>query len=353
MSWAGPILRALALLAAIPATAPGSPPAAASQASMPGIVLDGDRSLGVARQPDGRIGAFDLSDGRILWNGDESFEPLLMAGGRLAVREDDASNPRHFRVTWLDPASGRRVGPASAWIDLPDWASVAPRPGRTFAAAANLSDGALVVRWQAQGWYSGGANPTPRVTDRERRFASGAAIVDPMSGSVEPFGESRELSGKAADAAGANRGHPFGIEPWTLGNRQYLVHVDDKGGRREIFLERRDAATGKGRERWLLGELNDQVVAAPDGRALVVFHPGREKGPACALWRTDEPGPLLEFDCRSAPISGTWLGRSVYLLLRTSGAGTPLRVIRALSVAGGITRFELPVHSPGPLPPPR
>lgn len=353
------ILLALAFLAAFPAfaqppvPAQGSSQAGIQQALMPGLVLDADRSLGIARQPNGNIGAFGLADGRVLWSRQDSFEPLILAGDRLAVREDDVSDPRRFRIAWLDPKTGRLTDPASAWIDLPDWVSVAPRRGRSFAATASLADGRLVVRWRAGGWHSGGANPTSEVVDRERRFARGSALVDPVRGTATPLDATRDVAGKAADAEGANRGLTFGIEPWSVNGREYRIQVDDPGGRHEIFLVRRPSAKRGHEERWLLGTLNDQVVASPDRRALVVFHPAREGRPGCTLWRTEEPGVLRELECASAPISGTWLGSDAYLVLKTIDAGKAIAVVRAIALASGSTRFEKQIHSPAPLPMPR
>jgi hypothetical protein len=277
----------------------------------------------------------------------------MLTGSRLAAREDDALRPHRFRIAWVDPGTGRRAGPASQWIELPGWVSVVPAHGRAFTVTPSLVDGRLHLEWQATGWYSGGARPTPEMADSERRFARGVVIVDPQGGAAESVGEATDLSGKAALAAGSAARTATGVQPWTVGDRKYQVRREEANGRQEIFLERRGPTAADHVDRWLLGALNDQVVAAPDHRALVVFHAGRTGKPTCALWRIDVPGRLLEFACESAPISGTWMGNLAYLLIRVSDGGGVSHRLRAVSIASGSVAFERRIHSPSGLRHPR
>jgi hypothetical protein len=150
-----------------------------------GGVADPDGKVGYFPNTTGGIDTLDLASGKLLWSTQDANRPLLATNDRLYARAQVKDAANQVRVVVLDAKQkGKRLLESKSVV-FPGWVSVGVAYGRSFAATARLADGSLLLAWEARGWYSGGARPTPEVERAARKEASGVARIDLRSGQVE------------------------------------------------------------------------------------------------------------------------------------------------------------------------
>ena len=149
-------------------------------------MADADGAKGFVADDKGGVSALDLESGKVLWESKTAGRPIAVEGGRVLVQTRDPKNPQALRIVGLDVDKGDKAWESDP-IVFPDWVSpVEGRgAGRSFHSHARLDDGALLIIWQANSFYWGGAAPSPQIIKASRRDADGAARIHLESGKVE------------------------------------------------------------------------------------------------------------------------------------------------------------------------
>jgi hypothetical protein len=279
--WISPLaLVAAAAVAAAkppPPPPPPPPPIPPGPAVLPGaaaapLVTDADGAKGFVVNPSGGVTGLDLAKGDVLWETKDPGRPLAVAGDRVLVQARDPKKANVVRVLGLKISDGTKAWESDP-IELPDWAAAEPGngAGRSFFSRAWSDKGAVLIAWQANTWYFGGAVPSPEILKASQHHADGVAKVDLDSGKVEmleaakapaPPGEanvSKELQKEAGPNVAAS------------GDYAVVVAVEPSGGKQKAVLKRWDLATEKPLDPVVLAEgATYQVVTLPAaGLALV------------------------------------------------------------------------------------
>jgi hypothetical protein len=179
------------------------------------------------RDPAGRLLAIDLDTGKILWRTTEAMRPLLAGRDRVvALREVE---PRVTSVTVLDADDGRQMS-TSKPLPLPDWAPSALDDTADFSISAEAAADAVLLKWDAQQRYRGGAAPGREVEEAAQRHAEGRARVDLRTGEVS----------QAPSGAMPEPSHPRRDEKTVTPLPQDVVEQHDLRGRRfQLVVHRR------------------------------------------------------------------------------------------------------------------
>jgi outer membrane protein assembly factor BamB len=152
-----------------------------------GGVSSPDRKTGYFSAEKGGIEAVELSTGKTLWASKEASRPLIAGDKTIYAQVSIPKKGNAVRVIALD-MDGKKVLQSEP-IVFPDWVSVEVAYGRTFASAAVLKQGELLLVWEARTHYAGGAVPPPEVEEAARKEASGIAKVNLESGKVISLGK--------------------------------------------------------------------------------------------------------------------------------------------------------------------
>ncbi len=170
------LLVLFAALAADPVFAPGTGIGADAFASPDGKAI-------FARSKEGGIEAIDTATGKPLWANADADRLAGASGDSVFAWSADAKKPNLFRIVAIDAATGK-TGFKSDAIAMPDWATTAKRGGHSFRIGARSDAKKVVVVWQANAFYYGGAAPTPEILEAARKEAVGVVSVDPKTGKV-------------------------------------------------------------------------------------------------------------------------------------------------------------------------
>jgi hypothetical protein len=239
---------AVLLLLLVAASAPGggAKDALAAPVLLPaGGVADPAGQVGYFRNTSGGIDALDLETGKLLWATREASHPLLATADRLFAHAPVPKKANGVRVVVLDVKNqGKRVL-ESQGVMFPEWVSVGPGHGRSFAATARLAPQGLLLIWNARAWYAGGAQPTPEIEQAARKSASGVVRVDPASGQVAALEGARVPKGMPTTV-------PAPTDTVKLGTRVYRYTDRPSEDKRKPFQVRRtlQAADAAGKVLW-------------------------------------------------------------------------------------------------------
>ncbi len=192
----------LLLLAAVLA-APDDPKPAAVTMIGGGALVSPDAKLVFFPAKDGGIEAVDIANNKTLWTNKDANK---LAGGsdKFVFAWTAETKPLGLRLVTIDAANGKTVFKSDT-IPLPDWASTSNGLGRTFRTAARADGDGVLVVWQANAFYAGGARPTPEIEKAARKEATGVVSIDPKTGKVAALDrkpkaeELGKMSGNAGD----------------------------------------------------------------------------------------------------------------------------------------------------------
>ncbi len=142
-----------------------------------------DRTKLFVPAKEGGIEALDIATGKSLWLNKDANKVAGASDKLVLAWAADIKKPNTFNVTIIDAASGKTAVKSEA-VELPDWATTAKVRGRTFRTAASVEGDVVIVIWQANAYYAGGARPTPEIEMAARKEATGAASIDVKTGKV-------------------------------------------------------------------------------------------------------------------------------------------------------------------------
>jgi len=184
------VFLCLALLVQMPLNAaePAGPPSILA----PGVLLGGEGNPAAAWVADteGYVAAVDLGSGALAWRGPAQGLPLALVDRQLVVLGRPQSAGQ-ISLLLLDPGSGESVGGLVGALPERVLASPDAQPNRRFTAIADLSTGALRVRWTYSEWPLRGALLPDSNPDTDRLELSGVVVAD--------FGANRLQAGSPAD----------------------------------------------------------------------------------------------------------------------------------------------------------
>jgi hypothetical protein len=200
--------------------------------SFPGGIADASGRYGFVDTAASGIVAIDLSAGREMWRSTSVHRPLLIIGDRVAALR---ATRRGLQLVLFDMATGSETL-VSATLPLPEWVRELWQRPDGFTIAAEASEGALDLMWQARRGYEGGAPPSPKIEAQLRRSDAGQLRVDLGSGRVRNVKKSESLLGESESGT---------VMAVTLEGRVYDLDTEPApgGGMMRIVLRSRDASS--------------------------------------------------------------------------------------------------------------
>jgi outer membrane protein assembly factor BamB len=353
-------LFALALvpLAAAFARSAPAPADAAGSVAIPYGVATPDGKTGFLVGPNGGVEAVNLEDGKTLWTAKGAVRPLAATDKRLfaqgAVKDNKANG---LTVLIYDVTQdGKRVLESEA-VTFPDWVVVGGGPGRTWSADARLDKGNLLLKWQANSFYYGGAAPPPEIEKAARKSASGVAQVNLESGKVEALDADKFPSGPKL---------PKELEkvpnPLVVGDKVMSLAVEQAGQDQKLVRKAWDLASGKELEPVTLmqGKALSPLVGG-DGKHVAV-HQGlvKEQLPQgdYAWWVFDlETGKeVAKFPYEEQTTGISVVGPRAFYVVQSQKAGgfggIINRTLKAVDLKSGKVVWDRPVESTLIMPPP-
>jgi hypothetical protein len=371
IAWSSSLL--LPLLLGAPVLAAPAPAASGAPLSIPGGVADPAGKTGYVANDKGGIDALDLATGELLWSTREAPRPLIAFGNKLAAQAPVEGKANQVRVVVLDAsAKGRRLLESDP-VAFPDWVSVGLTHGRSFRSDARLGKGGLLLRWEANAFYAGGAAPTPQILEAARKHAAGTARIDLESGRVKNLEPDEVPADGPKLPAGLEKvvsrqywtGSDWKTAPLVAGGVLAALDVQGGGKDQKMTLERWDLATGKALEpvELLKGpELWPQV--SPDGRHVFVHEAlVKEQLPpgdyAWWVFSLETGRRVGKFPFEPGSIDLTVIGPRAYYAVNVPRKGPPRplpvmeqpRRLKAVDLASGKVAWERPIEGQRSLPP--
>ncbi len=254
-----------------PRTAPQPP-------LLPKGVADPDGRTGYFAVDTGGIDAVDLADGSLLWHTGTASRPLYVSGERLIAQRPEPGKPNASRIVLLDLARHGEPVLTSDPVVLPDWVEARSWDPETFRVQARIEGGALVLDWEARSRYTGGAAPSREVLREAQRSAGGTVRVDLETGEVGgQAAEARRAPMRSAELREAvsppvSPEIVWQTEPWTAGDRQASLAMEESGDAMSLLLETQGSGASRGAgERMELARGAALVPSlSPDGRYVLV-----------------------------------------------------------------------------------
>ncbi len=217
---------------------------AAKPIPFPNGVSDPDGKVGYVANGAGGIAALDLLTGKTLWSSDEASRPLLVAKNRLIAESVESTSRNIFQISVIDTKQkGKLLYHAS--VPFPSWVEIAAANNNEFSMDVTLNDNCVVViRWQAQSRYKGGAPPPEQIEQRDAKNASGVVHIDLETGKVESLNTPHTTNQTTASLSDQSswRFEPDAREAFAIGSRVYYL-VDNTGDK--TTLKARDLSSGK------------------------------------------------------------------------------------------------------------
>lgn len=202
------LLLLVAALAAEPVPASGTWLGADTLAAPDGKVV-------FARAKGGGVEAIEVATEKVLWVNKDAGRPAGVSGDSVFTWVADEKKSHVFRIASIEAATGKTAFRSEA-ITMPEWASAGKAGGRSFRTAARSDGRKVIVVWQANAFYYGGAAPTPEVLKAARKDATEVASVDPKTGKVTV--EGRKPGAEEFGAFGSKVGGvEFKLEEQTPG----------------------------------------------------------------------------------------------------------------------------------------
>jgi outer membrane protein assembly factor BamB len=269
-------------LALLAATAAGAAPAPETKDDgrihfIPGGVTDADGVKGFVANDKGGVTALDLETGKSLWDSKTTGKPVAVVNGRVLVQTLDPKNGNAVRIVGLNADTGEKAWKSDAAV-FPNWVSPldGTGAGRAFSSHSRMDKNALLIVWQANSWYWGGAPPTPEVLKAAQKRAEGAARIDLESGKVEMLDKAPPAGPKVSDAlrnaAAANYGDDK-LTVLTAGDYAVLAGLEaTSDNKQKVVLKRWEFATEKALDPIVLAEgamVYQQFTLPSEGVVLV------------------------------------------------------------------------------------
>jgi hypothetical protein len=129
----------------------------------------------------GSVDAVALYNGKTLWQSKTAAAPLLATDRQVFAQAPVKGKRSQVLVVVLDARTGEHLL-SSKTIAFPEWVSVQPDYGVRFRSSARLAKDGLLLLWEAWAFSDGGEPPAD--PDPNKKHASGAVRVDPVTGAV-------------------------------------------------------------------------------------------------------------------------------------------------------------------------
>lgn len=215
-------------------------------------VADPDGSIGYVANGAGSIEALDLLTGKTLWSSNEASRPLLVAKNRLVAGSVAITSKNTLRISVLDTKHKGKLLYHSQ-VDFPSWVEVGESNDSSFSMNLTLQkhngDCAVVIGWQAQTQYKGGAPPPKWVQQREAKKASGVVYIDLESGKIETVhtNPTTQLDGNVISLSDQSswRFERHAREAFAIGPRVYYLLDSPTNTAGQTALRARDLSSGK------------------------------------------------------------------------------------------------------------
>ncbi len=149
---------------------------------IPGGVADIDGKVAYLAGSGDMIEAIDMANGQVLWDSKDAVRPVALDGKRLVAQGPHAQQPNVMTILVFDTSTGK-VRLKSEPVAFPEWIAVDGGIGLTFAAAAAIKEGQLVLRWEAyRQFVQPGPKVTPEIMAAAKKAGYGEARVDLETG---------------------------------------------------------------------------------------------------------------------------------------------------------------------------
>jgi hypothetical protein len=137
----------------------------------------------IAAQGKEGVELLEIATGKPVWVNKELNKVAGASDKVVLAWKADEKKPFTFRVFVLDGETGKTLT-KSDLIEMPDWAVTAHTHGRSFRTGARVEQDAVVVVWQANAFYAGGAPPPPEILKAAQKEAVGVASIDMKTGNI-------------------------------------------------------------------------------------------------------------------------------------------------------------------------
>lgn len=234
---------------------------------MPAGVAGPEGRAGYFADPGG-IQALDLQSGNLIWRSQTAARPSLVKDNLLAALRLMPGRANVLQFVMLE-RNERGAVLFESEVIFPDWVVATVVSNESFSYRVYAEGGALILEWEAQGRYRGGAAPSPYIQAQAGRTASGVVRLDLKTEKVEMLpAESRapqELPSALQQVAlfsyQSGASDIWQTEPWPVDGKLAAITGEIAGDEQVLQLRRWNPKTGK----------LDAPVRLVQGQALVSY----------------------------------------------------------------------------------
>jgi len=235
----------------------------------PAGVAGPEKRVGYVADGSAGIEALDLSTGESIWRSDAAARPAIVAEHRLLAVHPVPDVANGLRVVVLDRNDRGKLLLESEPIRFPEWVSVQGAISDDFRYEARIEGTRLLLDWDAQARYRGGAAPPPSVQSQATKAAHGRVSVDVETGAVEmrpierPGAPELPSALEQADLFSYQIGasDTWQTRPWLVNGRVAVITGEVSDGGQVLRLQRWNPSSGR----------VDPPVHLLDGEALVSY----------------------------------------------------------------------------------
>lgn len=188
------------------------------------------------------VEAIDLLTGELVWRAGVAGRPVMVHERRIAALQTVPGSSGALRMVVLDTQDGQTLL-SSSTFEFPDWVNTAILPNEFFSYQVSSEDGALLLTWQACGYYSGGANPSAYILEQAKKEAAGIVRVDLQTGTVTMLPPiARQDAPSARVPPGILMSYQMGAsavwqtEPWAVGDKLAIIAGEIEGSTQSLNL---------------------------------------------------------------------------------------------------------------------
>lgn len=238
---------------------------------LPAGVAAPDKRAGYIADTSGGIQALDLAEGALIWRSQLAARPLIVReNGLAALKRAVPDRENALQVVLLDRNDQGKLLLESEPVIFPDWVAATIIMNETFSYSVRLEGDDLLLEWEAQARYRGGAPPPAYIQAQANKAASGVARIDLKTGKVRmlPMESRREIELPATLQESTLFSYQIGTsdtwetEPWVVDEKMAAAitgEIDEE--QQALQLQRWNPATGKAQK----------AVALVKGLALVSY----------------------------------------------------------------------------------
>jgi hypothetical protein len=162
-------------------------PAATATLIGGGAIVSPDAKSVFAPAQGGGVEAIDLAKGTVSWTSKDASQLAGASDTMVFAWASDAKKPHTFRAVVIDSATGKTLAKSDP-IAMPDWATTEKVGGRSFRVGARADGNKVVLVWQANAFYYGGAAPTEEILEAAKKEAAGVVSIDAATGKIANLG---------------------------------------------------------------------------------------------------------------------------------------------------------------------